>query len=97
MKTEFEDGLVNFKILFLKAEFLTSMSQNILFSSLSYSTQWQFLEKRISKKNMFTTEDGNDISSCIIYFSNPRKYSKEILWKSTFKYFEKAADFPDFI
>ena len=43
---------------------------------------------------MFTTEEGNVvISSCIICFVNARKYSEEILWGLTFKYFEKVAEF----
>ena len=37
-------------------------------------------KKRISKKNIFTTEERNAIiSSSIIYFPNTRKYSEEIV------------------
>ena len=51
-------------------------------------------KKTISKKIMFTTEEGNVvISSCIICFVNARKYSEEIFWGLTFKYFEKVAEF----
>ena len=43
---------------------------------------------------MFTTKEGNlVISSCIISFANARKYSKEILRRLTFKYFQKVAEF----
>ena len=48
-------------------------------------------EKKISKNAMFTTEEGNAIIiSCIICFDNARKYSEEIRWRLTFKYFEKV-------
>ena len=33
------------------------------------------------------------ISSCIICFAKATKYSKEIPWRLTFKYFEKVAEF----
>ena len=43
---------------------------------------------------MFTTEEWNlIISSCMICFANARKYFEEILWRLTFKYFEKVAIF----
>ena len=46
------------------------------------------------KKTMFTTEEGNlIISSCILCFANAWKYFEEIVWRLTFKYFEKVAEF----
>ena len=43
---------------------------------------------------MFTTKERNlIISSCIVCFANARKYSKELLRRLTFKYFEKVAEF----
>ena len=44
MKIEFEDGYINFKILFLKAEKVLEF----LFSNLSHSIQWQVIEKKNS-------------------------------------------------
>ena len=50
-------------------------------------------EKTISRKNMFTTEEGDVIiSPCIICFANARKNSGEILRRFTFKYFEKVVE-----
>ena len=42
---------------------------------------------------MFSTKEGNHISSCIICFANARKCSEEIFQILTFKYFEKVAEF----
>ena len=71
LKIEFEDGLINFKILFLKDLF----SYNFLFSNLSYfihTVDW----KKNYKKNMFTTEEGNlFISSCLWFY---QKFIKSI-------------------
>ena len=80
MKIEFEDSLINFKILFLKAgkvlEFLIFESK--LFHSMTVD----------GKKRGDLI-----ISSCITCFANGRKYSEEILRRLTFKYFEGVAEF----
>ena len=66
LKVEFEDGLINFKILFLKDLF----SYNFLFSN--HTVDW----KNNYKKNMFTTEEGNlFISSCLWFY---QKFIKSI-------------------
>ena len=77
LKTEFENGLINFKILFLKAEkgseFLNFKSK--LFHSMTVDGKKEFI-----KKVTFTTEEWNAIiSSCIICSANSRKYFEEVL------------------
>ena len=77
LKTEFENGLINFKILFLKAEkgseFLNFKSK--LFHSMTVNGKKEFI-----KKVTFTTEEWNAIiSSCIICSANSRKYFEEVL------------------
>ena len=69
MKIGFEDGLINFKLLFLKLE----RSQNFLFSCLIYSIQWQLMKTRMSKKPWLPLDRGMLlISSCVICFVNGR-------------------------
>ena len=74
LKVEFEDGLLNFKILFLQPqevlEFLTFKSK--LFRSMTVDGK-----KKIYKKIMFTTEEGNlIISSRIICWTPCSKLSR---------------------
>ena len=90
MKIEFEDGLKNFKIVFLKAEkVLFLIIKSKLFHFMAVDGKKEFI-----KKSMFTTEEGNLIvSSCIICFANARKHFEEILRRLTFKYFEKVEEF----
>ena len=91
MKIEFANGLINFKILFLKAE---KVLEVLIFKSKLFYSMAIDEEKRIYKKIMFTTEEGNlIIRSRIICFANAMKYSEEILRRLTFKYFEKVAVF----
>ena len=91
LKIEFEDGLINFKILFLKAE---KVLEFLIFKSKLFHSMTVDWKKRIYRKIIFTTEEGNLInSSCIICFANARKYFEEILRRLTFKYFEKVAEF----
>ena len=88
---EFEDSLINFKILFLKAEKFSDffISKSNLFHSMTGN-----VKKRISKKIMFSLEVGNVIiSSCIMFFANARKYFEKILRRLTFKHFEKVVRF----
>ena len=52
------------------------------------------MEKRIYKKFILLTQEGNVIiNSSIIGFANARKYSEETLRRLTFKYLEKVAEF----
>ena len=52
------------------------------------------MQRRISEKTMFITEEGNVIIGyCIICFARARKYSEEILQRLNFKYFLKKAEF----
>ena len=88
-KMEFEDGLINFKILFWKAEKVSKF----LILKFSYSIQWQLIKKNF-QIILFGTYVGNVlISSCIICLANARKYFEKILWRLTFKYFGKGATF----
>ena len=81
---EFDDGLINFKILFLKVEKVPSYSKSKLFHSMA-----------VDGKKLFGTEMANVIiSSLIIYFANARNYFEKTLRILTFKYFEKVPEFP---
>ena len=89
LKIVFEDGLINLKILFLKAEKVLEffISRSKLFYSMTVDGK-----KRIYKKNMFTTEEGN-LTCCIVCFVNARKYSEEIRrQRMIFKNFEKVTE-----
>ena len=89
LKMEFEDSLINCKRLFLKAEKFSEffIFKSHLFNSMTGNVK---KKKRISKKIMFSLEVGNVIiSSCIMFFTNARKYFEKILRRLTFKYFEK--------
>ena len=89
LKTEFENSLINFRILFLIAG---KVLEFLIFKSKLFNDSWW--KKRIYKKIMFTTKEGNlTISSYITCFANARKYSEEIFRKLPLKYFEKVADF----
>ena len=90
LKIEFEDGLINSEILFLKAE---KVLEFLIFKSLLLHSLTVDGKKRIYKKIMFTTEEGNlIISSSVICLANARKYSEETLRRLTFKYFEKVSE-----
>ena len=60
MKVEFDDGLINLRILFLKAE---KVSEFLNFNSKLFHSMAVYTEKN-KKKVMFTTEEGNVIVSC---------------------------------
>ena len=69
MKIQFENGLINFKILFLKAE---KVSEFLIFKSKSFYSMTVHGQKIL--KNKFNTEVGNvTISSGFICFANARK------------------------
>ena len=69
MKIQFENGLINFKILFLKAE---KVSEFLIFKSKSFHLMIVHGKKIL--KNKFNTEVGNvTISSGFICFANARK------------------------
>ena len=77
LKTEFENGLINFKILFLKAE---KVSEFLNFKSKLFHSMTVDGKKEFIKKVTFTTEEWNAIiSSCIICSANSRKYFEEVL------------------
>ena len=82
---ELEHGLINFKVLFSKAQ---KLSDYLIFKSkLFYSITVDEKKKRISKKVIFSTKVGNVIiSSSNIPFANARKYFEKILPRLTFKY-----------
>ena len=74
LKIEFEDSLINFKILFLKVEMVLEFLI-IQIQVIPFSDNWW--KKRIYKKILFTTEKGTlIISSCIICFANARSILK---------------------
>ena len=81
---------MNLKILFLKAE---KVLEFLIFNSKLFRSMTVDEKKRIYKKILFTTKEGNlIISSCIIWFANARMYSEEIFRRLTFKCFEKVAE-----
>ena len=88
MKMDFEDDLINSKILFFKVE----KSQNFLFSKFFHSMK--VYGKKITKNIMLGAEVRNVIiTSYIKCFANVRKYFERIFQRLTFKYFEKVAQF----
>ena len=69
MKIQFENGLINFKILLLKAE---KVSEFLIFKSKSFHSMTVHGKKIL--KNKFNTEVGNvTIGSGFICFANARK------------------------
>ena len=86
---------MNLKILFLKAE---KVLEFFIFNSKLFRSMTVDEKKRIYKKILFTTKEGNlIISSCIIWFANARMYSEEIFRRLTLKYFEKVAEVPTIV
>ena len=76
MKIEFEDGLINFNILFLKAE---KVLEFLIFKSTLFHSVTVDGKEFIQKLCVPLERGIIIISSCITYFANVGKYSEEIL------------------
>ena len=82
LKTEFEDGLINFKALFLKTE---KIREFLFFKSKLFHSLTVDGKKRISKEMIFSTKETNVIiSSCNISYKHttwiPRCFNVESTW-----------------
>ena len=90
MKMDFEDDLINSKILFFKVE---KISEFFIFKFKLFHSM-KVYGKKITKNIMLGAEVRNVIiTSYIKCFSNVRKYFEKIFQRLTFKYFEKVAQF----
>ena len=88
---QFEDGRINFKILFLKAE---KVSEFLIFKSKLCHSVTVDGKKEFRKELCVVMKWGNvTISSGIICFVNAWKYFAKILRIMAFRYFSKRTSF----
>ena len=82
---EFEDGLINFKILLLKAE---KVSEFLIFKPKLFHSMTVYGKKEFLKELCAVVKWGNvTISSGIISIANARMYLEKILRIMTFRFF----------
>ena len=90
---QFEDGLINFKILFLRAE---KVSEFLLFKSKLFHSMTVDGKKEFLKELFVVMKWGNvTISSGIICIVNARKHFEKILRIMTFRYFSVRTSFTE--